>query len=288
MGEVCADDRPVRRAGAVASIEAAAGQQGNSECCKEIAADDPLLHREPASVDCPAGKRAGANLCIPRVIAAGRRKTGDSTCGPHARDSLEPAGQLLLERCPLRLVVPARRQINFKGEDPLDANAEVHLLQPVQAGQKDGRSREQRQRERQLRGSERAADPRQSSGAGRRTRLLVQRFDWRGLGQAESRGDPERHGRRGRRYQREEQHIGIETDVVEPWQRLAPEGLKHANQGAGHGESGHTAKERQQETLDQELARESKPARAERGAYRELVHATGRPDEGEVGHVHAR
>ena len=188
----------------------------------------------------------------------------------------------------MRLVVPARRQINFKGEDPLDANAEVHLLQPVQAGQKDGRSREQRQRERQLRGSERAADPRQSSGAGRRTRLLVQRFDWRGLGQAESRGDPERHGRRGRRYQREEQHIGIETDVVEPWQRLAPEGLKHANQGAGHGESGHTAKERQQETLDQELARESKPARPERGAYRELVHATGRPDEGEVGHVHAR
>ena len=67
----------------------------------------------------------------------------------------------------------------------------------------------------------------------------------------------------------------------------APEGLQHANPGGSQGESRHTAKERQQEALDQELAHESRPARAERGADRELVHATGRADEGEVGHVHA-
>ena len=86
-----------------------------------------------------------------------------------ARDCLEPAGQLLLEGRPSRLVVPARRQIHLEGEDTLDANAEVHLLQPMEAGQEDGRSREQRQRERHLRGSQRPAEPRQSSGACRRT-----------------------------------------------------------------------------------------------------------------------
>ena len=52
-------------------------------------------------------------------------------------------------------------------------------------------------------------------------------------------------------------------------------------------QSDHTAEDRQQEALDQELAREPGPARAQRGAHRELVHATGRPDEREVGHVHA-
>ena len=79
----------------------------------------------------------------------------------------------------------------------------------------------------------------------------------------------------------------IETDLVEPWQRVAPESLQHSNADASQHESDHTTEERQHETLDQELARESRPARAERGAYGELVHAAGRSHEGQVGHVHA-
>ena len=95
--------------------------------------------------------------------------------------------------------------MHLEGEHALDANAEVHLLQPMEAGQEHGRAREQRQRERHLRGGQRAAEPRQPSCAGRGTRLLAQRLDWRGAGQAKRRGNPEGHGGRRRRHQRKEQ-----------------------------------------------------------------------------------
>ena len=149
-GEVGAHDGPIRRARGITIVEAASGQHGNPEGGKQIAADDPLLHREAASIDRRAGQRSAANLRVPRVIAASRWKTGDAACGRHARDRLEPAGQLLLEGRSPRLVVPNRRQIQLEGEHTLDANADVHLLQPMEAGQKHGRACQQRQRERQL------------------------------------------------------------------------------------------------------------------------------------------
>ena len=112
------------------------------------------------------------------------------------------------------------------------------------------------------------------------------------LRRARSRPDEEparfrRTRRSPRRQQRKEQHLGVEADVVQAWQRLAPEGLQHSNADASQHESEHAAKERQHETLDQELPREPGPAGTERGAYGELVHAAGRSNEGEVGHVHA-
>ena len=103
--EVRAHDRPPRRTRIVARVEAASGEHGNPERREEIAADDPLLHREAASVERRAGQRTGADLGVPRVIAAGRRQTGDAASGRHARNRLEPAGQFLLERRPARRVV---------------------------------------------------------------------------------------------------------------------------------------------------------------------------------------
>ena len=197
------------------------------------------------------------------------------------------SGEILLEGRPAHLVVADCRQVHFEGEDTLDANAQVYLLQPVETGQQDGGSREQRQRERHLGGSQRAAEPGQPPGTRRRTRLLAQRFDGRGPGQTQSRRDSEKHATHARCQQSKEQHLGVETHVVQAWQRLAPEGLQHSNANASQHESEHAAKERQHETLDQELARKPGPAGPERGAYRELVHAAGRSNEGEVGHVHA-
>ena len=68
----------------------------------------------------------------------------------------------------------------------------------------------------------------------------------------------------------------------------AAEGLQHSNAEARQGQADHAAEARQHETLDQELPREPRPAGAQRGANRELVHAAGRPHQREVGDVHAR
>ena len=96
-GEVRAHDRPARRARIVAIIEAASGEERNPEGREEIAADDPLLHREPASVDRRSGQRTGADVGVPRVIAAGRRQAGDAASRRHARNRFQLAGQFLLE-----------------------------------------------------------------------------------------------------------------------------------------------------------------------------------------------
>ena len=77
----------------------------------------------------------------------------------------QPARQRFLEGRAARRVVPGRRQVHLEGEHALDAKAEVDLLQLIEAGQQDARAGEQRQRECDLRGSQRAAQPRQPSSA---------------------------------------------------------------------------------------------------------------------------
>ena len=149
-GKIRAHDRPARRAGIVARVEGAPGQHGNAECGEEIATDDAVLKREAGSVERPAGQRSAANLRIPRVIAASRRKTGDAAGGLRARDHREPARQLLLDKRPAGLVVAARRQVHLEGEDAVGTNAEIHALQALKTREEHTRAREQRQRQRQL------------------------------------------------------------------------------------------------------------------------------------------
>ena len=79
----------------------------------------------------------------------------------------------------------------------------------------------------------------------------------------------------------------IEADLIEARQRLLTEHLQRANAATRQEESHQAAEDRQHEALDQELACEPGPARAERGAYRELVDAAGGTHERKVRDVHA-
>ena len=91
--EVGADHGAARRAGIVAVVEAR-GRPG-AECpsaAKAVAADDALLNAKPLLVESAVPARGPrADLRVPGVIAAGRRKTRDAACRGHARESTRVA-----------------------------------------------------------------------------------------------------------------------------------------------------------------------------------------------------
>ena len=287
-GEICAHHRSARRARLVSGIEVAASQDRNPKRRERIATDDALLHGEAAAVDGRTGERAAADARIPRMVAAGRRQTGETACGRHSRDRFQPAGQRFEEGRAARRVVPRRRQVHLEGQDALDAKAERDSLQLIEACQQDSRTGEQRQRECDLRGHERATQPRHPSSDRDGTRLLTQRIDWMDASETQQRRNTERHrgGRGGE--QREGEDAGVDVDFAEPRQRVATEALQHADAEGGQGESEHAAEGSQQQALDQELANEPLPARTERSPHGELAHASGRTHEHQVGDVDAR
>ena len=144
------------------------------------------------------------------MVAAGRRQTGETACGRHSRDRFQPAGQRFEEGRAARRVVARRRQVHLEGQDALDAKAERDSLQLMEACQQDSRTGEQRQRECDLRGHERAAQPRHPSSDRDGTRLLTQRIDWMDASETQQRRNTERHrgGRGGE--QRKGEDAGVE------------------------------------------------------------------------------
>ena len=203
-GEVRAHNDAERRTHVITLVEAASRQQRNSEGREHIPADDAVLHREAAALDRRPGQRSGDDANGPGVKASGGGKTGDAACCCHAGDCYKPCRQFFLEGHSPLSVVANRWQIDLHGEDTLGANAEVHLLQPLKAQQQDTGSRNQRQRECDLCGSERAAQPCESASAGRRTRQLTQRFDRRRSGEMQGGRDPTGHGGSGGGHESED------------------------------------------------------------------------------------
>ena len=96
--EVGAHHRARRSARVVPRVEGAARKHRNLERREDVAADGALLDVEPAaSAHRRPGEGSAVDARIPRMIAAGGRKTRDPARRGHAGDRPKPARQLLLK-----------------------------------------------------------------------------------------------------------------------------------------------------------------------------------------------
>ena len=137
----------------------------------------------------------------------------------------KPAGQLLLKGGAPRGVVADAREGHVERQDAIDAEPEIDLLQAMEARQQHAGADQQRQRERELRGGQAAAQPSLPACAGGGARLLAKRLTGRDAGETQRRRDAEGDGRDDRHERGKSQHDGIESDLVEPRDGVAAQRL---------------------------------------------------------------
>ena len=135
--------------------------------------------------------------------------------------------QLLLKGRAPRGIVTNARQVHVERQHAIDAEPEIHLLQTVEARQEHAGAHQQRQRQRELRGGEAAAEPSLPPGGRGRARLLAKRLNRGDACKAQRRHDAEGDGSGHRHQQGKSQHHGIESDLVEPRQGVAAKALQH-------------------------------------------------------------
>ena len=214
-GKVGAHDDARRRAAVVARIEGTAASTGISRAAKT----SPLTVRcwmlnPSALLTCVPARGPLTNRRIPSVIASSGRKKRNAARRDHTGNRSKTASQLLLKGGASLLIVPDARKVHVEREDSVNAEPEIHLLQPMEARQQHAGADQQCERKRELRGRQAAAQaplpPCTGGGAG----LLTKDADRSDTRKTKYRRDAERNGRDNRYERRKCEHDRIESDLV--------------------------------------------------------------------------
>ena len=222
------------------------------------------------------------------MVAARCRKKGNPAGSGDTGNRAQPARQLLLEGRTARGIVADGRHVHVEGQDTVDTKPERHLVQAVETRQQDAGANQERERQRELGGGQAVAQPSLPTRARRRPRLLSKRVDGWNVRETDRGHDAERDGGDHRGHQGKSQHHRVEPHLVQTRDRVATKALEHAHAHPSHGESHQPAEAGEEQAFDEELAEEPSAPGAQRRAGRELMDASRRTCEHQVGHVHAR
>ena len=226
----------------------------------------------------------------PGMVAAGRRKTRGSARRGHAGDRLNRCGQLFLEGGASRGIVADGRKVHVEGEDALDAESEVHLLQTVEARQQHAGADQQRQRERELRGGERrcGAVP---ARACRWRSAIADAAHWLGAMRARrsAGATPKATAVASVTSAANPSTVGIEPDIVEPRDGVAAEAPQNARRRTRPARAPAARRARRAAGFRPAVGGRAGDGRSP--APQRIANSwtrPGRAHEHEVGHVHAR
>ena len=141
-----------------------------------------------------------------------------------------------------RVAVADVRQVHVERQHAIDAEAEVHLHQTVEAHRQHAGADEKRQRERELRGGEAAFCSRPCRREPVADRDCSHERPVGSLcARPQRRGHSERQGRRDRHDRGEHQHGRVEADLVDSWERVAAERLEDVHAERREHEAGQAA-----------------------------------------------
>ena len=286
-GQLLVDDHDLRRAPPVLGGQVASGAQGDPHRL-EIARAHDLEVRLGHALQGVLGVHGAALGDEPvRAGAGGQRQLGDEGGfhrGPGAKPfdhRLEGAGHPLVIGIALAGESDPRRQQALRVESQRGAR-EVHPGPHEKAG-----AREQRDRERDLRGHEQASQSVSAAPARDRPAAFAEAGAQVHARRVERRGEPEEHARDEPGQGREHEDPAVDPRRFEAGDAFGSGGHEQPSADLGHGDPQGSGETPEEQALREELPHDPGAARPHRGAHRELALPRRPPSEQEVGRVGA-
>ena len=188
---------------------------------------------------------------------------------------------------PVRRRIPAARQRQAQGQQARGLEPRVGRAQPHKAANQQPRADQHHHRQRHFRDHQRIAHHAPGAPGGAAAAAFSQRRVEIGARASNRRRDAEQNAGGNRHSQRKQKQTGVDSRFRQPWNAGRPKPRQQRYYAARQHHPQRSARQRQQHALGEQLRHNPAAARAQRGAYGDLLVTSGASRQHQIGHIHA-